>query len=78
MAWIETVLRTYPPIAVFIALAFGYWFGKFNYRGLGLGAVTSTLIAAVAIGQINIPISPTDGSSFFLLFLFAVGYGVGP
>lgn len=78
MAWIETVLKTYPPIAVFIALAFGYWFGKFNYRGLGLGAVTSTLIAAVAIGQFNIPISPMVGSFFFLLFLFAVGYGVGP
>ena len=52
--------------------------GRFNYRGFGLGAVTSTLIAAVIIGQIGITISPQVKSVFFLMFLFAVGYGVGP
>jgi putative transport protein len=43
-----------------------------------LGAVTATLIAAVIIGQLGITISPPLKATFFLLFLFAIGYGVGP
>ena len=38
-------------------LALGYYFGSFNYKGLGLGAVTATLIAAVIIGQLDITIT---------------------
>ena len=30
------------------------------------------------IGQLGIAISPNVKSVFFLMFLFAVGYGVGP
>ena len=36
------------------------------------------LLAGVLIGQLNITISPNVKSVFFLMFLFAVGYGVGP
>ena len=71
-------LRAHPEIAIFIALAVGYWVGGKSWKGLGLGAVTSTLIAAVIIGQLGIPISPDVKSVFFLIFLFAVGFGVGP
>ena len=52
--------------------------GGKSYRGFSLGAVTSTLIAAVVIGQLGIPISGDVKSTLFLIFLFAVGYGVGP
>jgi putative transport protein len=76
--WFAQTLRTYPEIAIFLSLALGYYFGSFTYKGLGLGAVTATLIAAVIIGQLNIPISGPLKPTFFLLFLFAVGYGVGP
>src|SRR5690348_11138820 len=78
MAWLAQALRSYPEISIFLALAIGYFVGKFTYKGLGLGAVTSTLIAAVIIGQVGITISPNVKSVFFLIFLFAVGYGVGP
>ncbi len=78
MTWITTTLRTYPEIAIFIALAVGYYAGGKTWRGIGLGAVTATLIAGVVIGQLDIPISPNVKSIFFLLFLFAVGFGVGP
>jgi putative transport protein len=40
--------------------------------------VTATLLAAIAIGQLGITISVNVKSVFFLMFLFAVGYGVGP
>lgn len=78
MDWFVTTLRTYPEIAIFLALAIGYYVGAKTFRGLGLGAVTATLIAGVVVGQLGIPISPNVKSVFFLLFLFAVGFGVGP
>jgi putative transport protein len=78
MNWFADTLRAYPEIAIFLSLAIGYYVGKFTFRGIGLGAVTATLLAAVLIGQLGITISPNVKSVFFLLFLFAVGYGVGP
>src|SRR3954452_4592626 len=76
--WFVNTLRSYPEIAIFLSLGLGYYFGSFTYKGLGLGAVTATLIAAVLIGQLGITISGPLKPTFFLLFLFAVGYGVGP
>src|SRR6185436_7094716 len=55
--WFVNTLRSYPEIAIFLSLAAGYYFGSFTYKGLGLGAVTATLIAAVIIGQLGITIS---------------------
>jgi putative transport protein len=40
--------------------------------------VTATLIAAVIIGQLDIKIGSPLKPVFFLMFLFAIGYGVGP
>jgi len=76
--WIGHTLRAYPEIAIFLSLGLGYYFGSFTYKGLGLGAVTATLIAAVIIGQLGITISGPLKPTFFLMFLFAIGYGVGP
>src|SRR3954464_7270547 len=76
--WFFTTLKTYPEIAIFLALALGYYFGKFTYKGIGLGSVTATLIAAVVIGQIGITINQPLKAFAFLMFLFAVGYAVGP
>jgi putative transport protein len=76
--WFVQTLRTYPEIAILLSLAFGYYFGSFTYKGLGLGAVTATLIAAVIIGQLNINVSGPLKPFFFLMFLFAIGYAVGP
>lgn len=76
--WFADTLRQYPEIAIFISLALGYYFGSFTYKGLGLGAVTATLIAAVIIGQLGITVTGPLKSFFFLMFLFAIGYAVGP
>jgi putative transport protein len=76
--WLFVTLRQYPEIAIFLTLAIGFYFGKFKFKGIGLGAVTATLLAGVLIGQIGITISQPLKSTVFLLFLFAVGYAVGP
>jgi len=76
--WFVATLRQYPEIAIFLALGLGYYFGGFTFKGIGLGSVTATLLAAVIIGQIGITISTPLKATVFLMFLFAVGYGVGP
>lgn len=76
--WFADTLRHYPEIAIFLTLAFGYYFGKFTIKGIGLGSVTATLLAGVVIGQLGITISTPLKATVFLMFLFAVGYGVGP
>ena len=55
--WFFATLRQYPEIAIFLALGLGYYFGSFTFKGIGLGSVTATLLAAVIIGQIGITIS---------------------
>jgi len=76
--WFAETLKHYPEIAIFMALGLGYYFGKFTFRGIGLGSVTATLLAGVLIGQIGITIAQPLKATVFLMFLFAVGYGVGP
>ena len=76
--WFFATLRQYPEIAIFLTLGIGYYFGKFTFKGIGLGSVTATLLAGVVIGQIGITISQPLKAFAFLMFLFAVGYGVGP
>ncbi|MFL6735373.1 MAG: aspartate-alanine antiporter [Sphingomicrobium sp.] len=74
---VET-LYAYPELAVFLALAIGFWIGPKKLAGFSLGNVTATLLAAIVVGQMGMTIEGPIKSAFFLLFLFAVGYGVGP
>lgn len=77
-SWIEQTFRTYPELAIFFALGIGYWIGAIKLKSFSLGSVTGTLLAGVLIGQIGIDISPQIKSIFFLMFLFSVGFGIGP
>lgn len=76
--WLVETLRQNPEIAIFLALALGFLIGGLKLRKFTLGNVTGVLVAGVLIGQMNITISPDVKSVFFLMFLFAVGYSVGP
>lgn len=78
VTWIIETLRAHPELAIFLALGLGYWIGKVSFGSFSLGTVTGTLLAGVMIGQLDIEIPPLVKSVFFMLFLFAVGYGVGP
>ena len=52
--WLVDTLRAYPELALFLALAIGFWIGPKKLAGFSLGNVTATLLAAVAIGQLGI------------------------
>ncbi len=65
-------------MAIFFTLGLGYWVGGLKFGHFSLGAVTGTLLAGVIVGQLGITISPVVKSVFFLMFLFSIGYSVGP
>lgn len=76
--WFTGVLKSYPELAIFLAVSIGFWIGARKFKNFNLGAVTGTLLVGLLIGQIGITISPQVKSIFFIMFLFAVGFGVGP
>lgn len=77
-SWILEMLREHQELAIFLTLAGGYWIGAKKFGSFSLGAVTGTLLVGILIGQIGIDISPQIKSIFFIMFLFAIGFGVGP
>ena len=76
--WMAELLRENPSIPIFLTLGIGFWLGGLKYKTFSLGPVTATLIVGVIIGQLQIPMSDTLKSVAFLLFLFSIGYSVGP
>ena len=78
ITYIFDTLRNNPELAIFLTLSLGYALGKVRLGSFELGSVTGVLIAGIIIGQLDITIAPQIKSIFFVMFLFAVGYGVGP
>lgn len=78
MEWVIHLLRQHSELAIFLTIAAGFWIGKIKVGQFSLGIVTSVLLVGVLIGQLNITIEEPVKSVFFLLFLFAIGYKVGP
>jgi len=59
-------------------LAIGFLVGRVKIGSFSLGTVVGTLLAGVAIGQLNIQVPAVVKYVFFDLFLFTTGYKVGP
>lgn len=78
MEWLIDTFRQYPSLAIFLTIGVGFWVGKLKFKSFSLGVVTSVLLVGVLVGQMNIPIPGPVKSVFFLLFLFSIGYSVGP
>src|SRR6476646_2055937 len=75
---IAELLRHHPELALFATLSLGYFIGRLKFGALSLGTVASTLLIGVVIGLANIKIDPCTKCGFFYLFIFAIGYKVGP
>ncbi|MCM1337442.1 MAG: aspartate-alanine antiporter [Candidatus Amulumruptor caecigallinarius] len=78
MEWLTEIFRANPVIPIFLTIGLGFWLGNLRFKTFSLGPVTATLIVGVIIGQLDIPMSETLKSVAFMLFLFAIGYSVGP
>ena len=79
LTWLEQFLVRYPELALFLVIAAGYWIGSFRIGTFSLGPVTGSLFAGLLVGDFaHVPVSSMTKSFLFLLFLFGVGYSVGP
>ena len=79
LTWLEQFLVRYPELALFLVIAAGYWIGSIKVGAFSLGPVTGALFAGLLLGRFaHVPVSGMTKSFLFLLFLFGIGYSVGP
>ncbi|MEW1758335.1 aspartate-alanine antiporter [Streptomyces cyaneofuscatus] len=75
----RNIFHPHPELLVFLVIALGFLLGKVRYRAIALGAVTGCLVAGLVLGaQFKVDIDDTVKNLFFIMFLFALGYRVGP
>jgi putative transport protein len=66
-------------LCLFLSVFLGTIIGRVHVKGVGFGSVVGTLIAGILIGILGRPELPELLRwSFFYLFLFSIGYAVGP
>ena len=78
MTWFFDQLRHHVELALFLSLALGYLIGPIRIGRMQLGPVLGTLLAGLVVGQVGIAVPDAMRTVFFLMFLFAVGYRMGP
>jgi putative transport protein len=78
MGAVAELLRGHPEIALFAALSLGFFLGKRKVGPFSLGTSAGVLLAGIVIGQLRIPIPAMFKTVSFALFIFVVGYRVGP
>jgi len=76
--WLVSSLRSYPEVVVFLAVGIGYWIGNYKFGNFSLGVITASLMAGLVLGGLHVEPSRDLRWGFFMLFLFANGYSVGP
>jgi len=75
----DEIFKPYPELLVFLTVAFGFLLGRIRHRSIALGAVTGCLIGGLLLGwAFEVQVNGTVKSLFFIMFLFALGYRVGP
>lgn len=78
MDYIADIFREYQALPIFLTIGIGFLLGRIKIGGVRIGSVTAVLIVGVIIGQLDISIPGPIKSVFFMMFLFSVGYSVGP
>ena len=79
MQHLSAWLHEFPVLCLFLSIVLGHIIGRFHVRNVGFGAVVGTLIAGILIGILAKPELPELLRwVFFYLFLFSIGYSVGP
>ena len=76
--YLGDILRNYPTLAVFLTVGLGFLLGRVRIGSFSLGSVTAVLLVGVIVGQFEIPMSGPLKTVFFMMFLFSIGYSVGP
>src|SRR5436189_1065668 len=79
MEQLSVFLHDSPALSLILSILLGTIVGRFHFKGVGFGSVVGTLIAGIGIGILAKPDLPELLRwTFFYLFLFSIGYSVGP
>lgn len=73
------VLQQFPVLTLFLVVGLGFLVGRLRYKAFSLGSVTSVLIVGIIVGELfHVHVADEIKTVFFMLFLFSIGYSVGP
>jgi len=79
IASLAAFLQASPAFCLFLSILLGTLIGRVHIKGVGFGSVVGSLIAGIVVGIFAHPVLPELLRwVFFYLFLFSVGYSVGP
>lgn len=67
-----------PGMAIFLTLGAGTLIGNIKIARVPIGTIPAVIITGALIGLMNIKIGGPIKSTFFALFLFTIGWSVGP
>lgn len=76
--WLQGVLKHSPEILLFLSLAIGFWIGQFQFGKFQFGGVAGSLLVAVVLSLIGVPVDNGVKAILFALFIYAVGFESGP
>src|SRR5215471_19237837 len=78
MSWTVDTLRLHPEVALFATLALGHALGRLHIGPVKLNPIIGVLVVGLVIGQVGIVVPSSLQWTFFALFVFAIGYEIGP
>lgn len=76
--WLQNELKHSPEILLFLSLAIGFWIGQFQFGKFQFGGVAGSLLVAVVLSLLGVPIDNGVKAILFALFIYAVGFESGP
>lgn len=78
MEWLQNELKHSPEILLFLSLAIGFWIGQFQFGRFQFGGVAGSLLVAVVLSLLGVPVDNGIKAILFALFIYAVGFESGP
>src|SRR6478752_2755060 len=79
LEFVRTLLESSPLLALFLAIAIGYWIGQISVAGVSFGA-GAVLFSGLIIGAIAPRAAPPSlvGTLGLIMFVYGVGIQYGP
>ncbi|UJR82474.1 hypothetical protein [Sandaracinus amylolyticus] len=78
MDTIEGLVQSMPEALLFLSIALGYLVGRIKLGRIELGSSTGCILVALVVGQLRPEISPVVQTIALALFMYSIGFKVGP
>lgn len=70
--------KAQPRNIIVLITAIGFWIGQFQFGKFQFGGVAGSLLVAVVLSLIGVPVDNGVKAILFALFIYAVGFESGP